>query len=179
MATTKQDALPEASNGRAEESTLSRLECLLRELTCASESQFGEEIEKSLVARIDAYQRAVIKSVEVLCANALVNSHDIERLNRVIASLPGQEPESGALRRILANIENHSGDAGLSRREIGVLAQLLQGKSNREISEALGISDKTVEKHIQAIFSRWHVSSRTGIVNRVLTPLPSTEGQLA
>ena len=47
------------------------------------------------------------------------------------------------------------------------------------ISERLGISDKTVEKHIQAIFARWHVSSRTGIANRVLSPLPSPEGRLA
>jgi DNA-binding NarL/FixJ family response regulator len=49
------------------------------------------------------------------------------------------------------------------------LAELIaEGLSNREIAERLSISQKTVEKHIQGIFLRWHVGSRTAIANQVL-----------
>jgi hypothetical protein len=137
--TTKQLAPPEATNDRAKDSILPELERLLRELAREREPQPGGEIESSIIARIDAYQRAVIKSVEALCANALVNARDIERLNCIIASLPEAKTENTDSRRILASIEKCSGDAGLSMREKGVLTQLVSGKSNREISEALGI----------------------------------------
>lgn len=60
---------------------------------------------------------------------------------------------------------------GLTERQQQVAFLVAEGASNRTVSERLGISEKTVEKHIQAIFARWHVSSRTGIANRVLSPL--------
>jgi len=62
--------------------------------------------------------------------------------------------------------------AGLTFRQQQVATLVAEGCSNREISAQLGISDKTVEKHVQAIFGRWQLSSRTGIANRVLAPLP-------
>lgn len=68
---------------------------------------------------------------------------------------------------------------GLTTRQQQVAALVADGCSNRAISESLGISDKTVEKHVQAIFARWHVSSRTGIANRVLSPLPIPAGRSA
>ncbi|MBX3100081.1 MAG: LuxR family transcriptional regulator [Salinibacterium sp.] len=68
---------------------------------------------------------------------------------------------------------------GLTERQRQVASLVAQGRSNRAISEELGISNKTVEKHIQAIFSRWHVSSRTGIANRVLLPLPTDQSKPA
>ncbi|MBN9240638.1 MAG: hypothetical protein BGO97_13075 [Micrococcales bacterium 70-64] len=68
---------------------------------------------------------------------------------------------------------------GLTERQQQVASLVAEGCSNRTISQRLGISDKTVEKHIQAIFARWQVSSRTGIANRALAPLPAPEGRLA
>jgi DNA-binding NarL/FixJ family response regulator len=50
---------------------------------------------------------------------------------------------------------------GLSDREIQVLQQLLMGKTNQEIGFALNIRDKTVEKHMESIFQKLEVSSRT------------------
>ena len=60
---------------------------------------------------------------------------------------------------------------GLTDRQQQVALLVAEGCPNRTIAARLGISDKTVEKHIQAIFARWRVSSRTGIANRVLAPL--------
>ncbi len=48
----------------------------------------------------------------------------------------------------------------LSNRELDVLRLVAAGKTNLEIGHALGISDKTVEKHIGAVFSKLQVSSR-------------------
>ncbi|HWR84697.1 MAG TPA: LuxR C-terminal-related transcriptional regulator, partial [Rhodoglobus sp.] len=57
---------------------------------------------------------------------------------------------------------------GLTARQRDVAALVATGCSNREISDRLGITDKTVEKHVQAIFTRWGVGSRTAIAHRVV-----------
>jgi ATP/maltotriose-dependent transcriptional regulator MalT len=54
------------------------------------------------------------------------------------------------------------GDAhGLSPRELEVLRLVAAGKSNREIAAALVISEHTVARHVQNIFGKLNVSSRT------------------
>ncbi len=52
--------------------------------------------------------------------------------------------------------------AGLTAREIEVLRLVAAGKSNRAISEALVISEKTVARHVSNIFLKLDVSSRSG-----------------
>lgn len=49
---------------------------------------------------------------------------------------------------------------GLTPREIQVLRGLVDAKTNMEIGLALGISDKTVEKHLESVYSKLGVSSR-------------------
>ena len=49
----------------------------------------------------------------------------------------------------------------LTARELGVLRQLAAGKSNKEIANALGISDGTVKIHVTHVFSKLDVTSRT------------------
>ncbi len=51
---------------------------------------------------------------------------------------------------------------GLSRRELEVLRLVAAGKSNREIATALVISEHTVARHVQNIFTKLRVSSRAG-----------------
>jgi DNA-binding NarL/FixJ family response regulator len=48
----------------------------------------------------------------------------------------------------------------LTGRETEVLALVVEGKTNQEIGQALGISEKTVEKHLDSIFTKLDVKSR-------------------
>jgi two-component system, NarL family, response regulator len=49
----------------------------------------------------------------------------------------------------------------LTTRELAVLRLLAAGKSNREIADALGISDGTVKIHVTHLFTKLDVTSRT------------------
>ena len=49
---------------------------------------------------------------------------------------------------------------GLSARELEVLAHLSRGATNRAIADALGISERTVDRHVSNIFAKLDVSSR-------------------
>jgi DNA-binding CsgD family transcriptional regulator len=49
---------------------------------------------------------------------------------------------------------------GLSAREVEVLGRLAHGATNREIATALGISERTVDRHVSNIYAKLDVSSR-------------------
>ena len=67
----------------------------------------------------------------------------------------------------LARVESLAGRAetaethGLTPRELEVLRLVAAGKTNREIASALVISERTVARHLQNIFAKLRVSSRT------------------
>jgi DNA-binding NarL/FixJ family response regulator len=51
--------------------------------------------------------------------------------------------------------------AHLTLRELEVLAYLPSGKTNREIAEALFISESTVKAHLTSLYAKLGVSNRT------------------
>lgn len=56
--------------------------------------------------------------------------------------------------------------ASLSRREREVSRWLERGKSARDIAAILGISPRTVEKHIQNVYAKYGVRSHTDFLHR-------------
>jgi DNA-binding CsgD family transcriptional regulator len=50
---------------------------------------------------------------------------------------------------------------GLTRREIEVLAWVAAGKTNAQVAEVLSIAPGTVKKHLEHIYKKLGVSSRT------------------
>ena len=74
---------------------------------------------------------------------------------------------AGALRasrsrtRSGARLDPGRREHGLSERELEVLRLVASGKSNREIASALVISEHTVARHLQNIYAKLRVSSRS------------------
>ncbi len=56
--------------------------------------------------------------------------------------------------------KDQDGVADLTRRELDVLRLVVEAKTNGEIGVLLGISEKTVEKHLDTIFRKLGVASR-------------------
>jgi DNA-binding NarL/FixJ family response regulator len=52
----------------------------------------------------------------------------------------------------------------LTERELEVVKALAQGKSNKEIAQSLGISEKTVRNHASNIYKKLHIYDRTQAV---------------
>jgi DNA-binding NarL/FixJ family response regulator len=73
-------------------------------------------------------------------------------------SLPPQAPYAAADK--LASPEA----AGLTQRQIDVLALIMQGKNNKTICRALNLAEPTVKNHVTAILRALNVSSRTEAV---------------
>jgi DNA-binding CsgD family transcriptional regulator len=75
----------------------------------------------------------------------------------------GAEPDLAALDRAAVRSGGHRSPAasGLSPREMEVLGELATGHTNREIAADLGISEKTVARHVSNIFAKLGLSSRS------------------
>lgn len=57
---------------------------------------------------------------------------------------------------------------GLTKRELEIVGLIVEGKSNREIAQALFISEATVKKHISNIFEKTGIARREELVRMAL-----------
>ena len=58
---------------------------------------------------------------------------------------------------------------GLSPREVDILELIAAGKRNKEIADALGITQETVQTHIKRLFVKLNVTDRTAAVTVALS----------
>ena len=56
----------------------------------------------------------------------------------------------------------------LTDREVAVVQNLLKGWTNKEIANALGVTEQTVKEHIKHIMEKTKTTTRTGILVQVL-----------
>jgi DNA-binding NarL/FixJ family response regulator len=56
----------------------------------------------------------------------------------------------------------------LTDREVSVVQHLLKGWTNKEIANALTVTEQTVKEHIKHIMAKTKTSTRTGILVHVL-----------
>ncbi|MEM7128540.1 MAG: response regulator transcription factor [Chloroflexota bacterium] len=61
------------------------------------------------------------------------------------------------------------GDSALTRRELDVMVELLDAKTNKEIAQSLCISERTVQTHLSNIFNKMGVGSRTEAAMRAIS----------
>lgn len=82
-----------------------------------------------------------------------------EAAERIFEAL-GADPAVIGGERVSAD-EDVTGAHGLTPRQLEVLRLVAAGKTNREIAAELFVSEHTIARHVQNIFARLHVSSRT------------------
>jgi DNA-binding NarL/FixJ family response regulator len=93
---------------------------------------------------------------------------DLDQAIRVAMAGGGNVLSARAMRALFED----DGDAGddsepqrrhenLTKRELDILALLAEGRSNREISRHLYLSEKTVKAHLAAVFRKLNVTNRT------------------
>lgn len=63
--------------------------------------------------------------------------------------------------------DNESWKQELTQREGEVVAQVIQGKSNKEIAQALDITERTVKAHLQSVFQKFSVKDRLALVIKI------------
>jgi DNA-binding NarL/FixJ family response regulator len=94
-----------------------------------------------------------------------------------IPKLAGSEQLLGALRRILAGeiyvpdallvrqaaVAKEAGDA-LTARQLDILPLLAEGMPNKQIADALGVTEGTVKQHLKDLFKRLSARNRTQAV---------------
>jgi DNA-binding CsgD family transcriptional regulator/tetratricopeptide (TPR) repeat protein len=83
---------------------------------------------------------------------------ELDAARQVFAGL-GAEPDILRLEEV-SRSPAPAKAGGLTAREIQVLGLVATGRTNRAIAETLGISEKTVARHISNIFTKLNLSSR-------------------
>lgn len=144
----------------------------LEKQICTSDSPESDpDMTKERISpsQINLYRNAVSRALDAVCSNILTNTREIERLNDIITKLPNVTSGELTMKRMLANIDTSKKSASISRREKEVLIQLLHGKTNREISKELGISEKTVKNHLWKIYQKLGVENRTQLFNWLIS----------
>jgi DNA-binding NarL/FixJ family response regulator len=95
---------------------------------------------------------------------------DLEQAIKVAISGGGNVLSPRVIQNLFDAMESTGGEqaeahgrpaASLTQRETDILALLAEGKSNRDISRSLFLSEKTVKAHLAAIFRKLGVSNRT------------------
>jgi two-component system NarL family response regulator len=69
---------------------------------------------------------------------------------------------------VAAKLATRMGDEDLTPRELEVLQLMVQGKSNKEIGNVLGVSEGTVKIHVNHILEKLKVSGRTEATSAAL-----------
>jgi DNA-binding NarL/FixJ family response regulator len=113
-----------------------------------------------LLAAADAYQGKIEARA---CRPALSAAEAAEEMRRQVRErkLDGKAVE--AVLSVVAGIKtptHREWPAGLSDREVDVLRLMAKSLSTRRIAEALSISPKTADHHIQHIYTKTGVSTR-------------------
>lgn len=101
----------------------------------------------------DSGSDAIIESIHAaLSGNMLLNAAITQKVLGALTTAPPSEQQHSALLEVL------------TAREIDVCQQILKGKSNREIGEALYVTEGTVKNYISHILSKLELKNRTELL---------------
>jgi DNA-binding NarL/FixJ family response regulator len=128
---------------------------------------FSQWVETSYARRLIADHPG---RVGYLLKDRIVSTDEfVGALRRVADGGTALDPE--VVRQLLAAPSVDAGLARLSDREREILGLLAEGRSNVAIAEKLRLADRSVEKHVTAIFTKLDLPQDRGDHRRVLAVL--------
>jgi len=134
-------------------------------IMCTGRSDY-EALESSLQLEVQAYLNKPFSAVQLRSAIVIALSQHQRQIEarRKISELRGVLERGGGLPDAAVLSVNHLQTLGLTRRESEVLHWIAQGKSNAGIASIQKTSPRTVAKHVEHIFIKLDVESRTAAV---------------
>jgi DNA-binding NarL/FixJ family response regulator len=128
---------------------------------------FSQWVETSYARRLIADHTG---GVGYLLKDRIVSTDEfVGALRRVAAGGTALDPE--VVRQLLAAPAVDAGLARLTEREREILGLLAEGRSNAAIAEMLRLAERSVEKHVTAIFVKLDLPQDRGDHRRVLAVL--------
>ncbi|HLX25980.1 MAG TPA: response regulator transcription factor [Candidatus Cybelea sp.] len=130
-----------------------RMACPSARIGVLSEHLSSEVMQRAFSAGADGYVVTDITPGELVAAVKAMGSGSLYVDPRLV----------GVILRKQVGIARRDRNE-LSPRETDIVRLVATGLTNREISERLGLSDKTVKNHISHIFAKLNVTTRTQVV---------------
>jgi len=114
-------------------------------------------------ARPEVMQRCLSAGVEGYVAKDTTPAELVRAIKAVASGSSYADPRiaGGLLRRRSTGNSRRPDNQELSVRESEIIRLIANGLSNKEISQRLSLSEKTVKNHISRIFSKLNISART------------------
>jgi DNA-binding NarL/FixJ family response regulator len=121
------------------------------------------EVRIAVLSGMDSDE--AVHAALALGANAFISKNveppDLVKAIRQAAEGEISEPVGRAKKRVNAAAES----TGLTERELAVLRELGEGRSNKEIARSLWLAEQTVKFHLTNIYRKLDVGSRTEAVH--------------
>lgn len=116
----------------------------------------------------------IFKSLQAGATGYLLKKSSFAQISQSVMDLhDGGSPMSPGIARKVLNafqspaVSKQADYQDLSEREVEIINQLSSGFRYKEIADKLNISQATVRTHIQNIYKKLHVQSRTDALNKI------------
>jgi len=123
---------------------------------------FGLEPERSGFLFVDRGRR------RPSARDAAVLQLTAESLRQALRRQRRRQAAEAVRRQVAAAHETAPRLTSLTRREREVVEQLVTGATNREIARSLGITERTVHKHLEVAYRKLGVTNRASVIAAVL-----------
>jgi LuxR family maltose regulon positive regulatory protein len=123
-------------------------------------------IEALVIAAPRRYLRVFLDEVHEL--GPLIERLDLEGLRGSQSAPLARRLQQQVVRKPESPLPQISGTASdqLTRREVSILKRLESGLSNKEIAEAIFVSEGTLKWHLHNVYSKLDVKNRSGAISR-------------
>jgi DNA-binding NarL/FixJ family response regulator len=108
------------------------------------------------------------RAIENVCRRMETVAREMRTIGSAAARIIEERERAGETQGTRRTGEPARPGARISIREREVLMHLIGGKSNREISRELGISEKTVKNHLWKLYRKIGVNNRTQLFHQLI-----------